>query len=79
MRCIVCKHGETEPGITSLSVDRGGRVIVIRNLQADVCTTCGEAYLSAAITKALEAEVERAEVGRRMRITMPPRAHGRHP
>jgi YgiT-type zinc finger domain-containing protein len=61
MRCIVCKHGETEPGVTTLSVDRGGHVIVIRSVPADVCTTCGEEYLSAEVMKALEAEVEQAE------------------
>jgi YgiT-type zinc finger domain-containing protein len=61
MRCIVCKHGETEPGVTTLSVDRGGHVIVIRSVPADVCTTCGEEYLSAEIMKTLEVEVERAE------------------
>jgi YgiT-type zinc finger domain-containing protein len=61
MRCIVCKHGETEPGVTTLSVDRGGHVIVIRNVPADVCTTCGEEYLSAEVMKALDAEVEQVE------------------
>ena len=61
MRCIVCKHGETEPGVATLSVDCGGHVIVIRSVPADVCTTCGEEYLSAEVMKALEAEVEQAE------------------
>jgi YgiT-type zinc finger domain-containing protein len=61
MRCIVCKHGETEPGVTTLSVDRGGHVIVIRSVPAEVCSTCGEEYLSAEVMKTLEAEVEQAE------------------
>jgi len=61
MRCIVCKHGETEPGVTTLSVDRGGHVVVIRSIPADVCSTCGEEYLSAEVMKTLEAEVEQAE------------------
>jgi YgiT-type zinc finger domain-containing protein len=61
MRCIVCKHGETEPGVTTLSVDRGGHVVVIRSVPADVCATCGEEYLSAEVMKTLEAEVDQAE------------------
>ncbi|MFS8068648.1 MAG: type II toxin-antitoxin system MqsA family antitoxin [Byssovorax sp.] len=61
MRCIVCKHGETGPGVTTLSVDRAGHVIVIRSVPAEVCTTCGEEYLSAEVMKALETEVEQAE------------------
>jgi hypothetical protein len=44
-----------------LSVDRGGRVVVIRGVPAEVCSTCGEDYLSAEVMKALEAEVEQAE------------------
>lgn len=61
MRCIVCKHGETESGVTTLSVDRGGHVVVIRSVPADVCSTCGEEYLSAEVMKTLEAEVEQSE------------------
>ncbi len=62
MTCIVCKHGETEPGVTTLSVDRGGYVVVIRSVRADVCSTCGEESLSAEVMKALEAEVEQADL-----------------
>jgi YgiT-type zinc finger domain-containing protein len=61
MKCIVCKHGETEPGVTTTSVDRGGHVIVIRSIPAEVCSTCGEEYLSAEVMKALDAEVEQVE------------------
>ncbi len=61
MKCIVCKHGETEPGVTTLSVDRGGHVVVIRSVPVDVCSTCGEEYLSGEVMKTLEAEVDQAE------------------
>ncbi len=61
MRCIVCKHGETQPGVTTLSVDRGGRLVVIRGVPAEVCSTCGEEYLAAEVMKALDAEMEQAE------------------
>jgi YgiT-type zinc finger domain-containing protein len=60
MRCIVCKHGETEPGQITLSVDREGTVVVVRDVPADVCATCGEEYLSAEVMKALETAVEQA-------------------
>ena len=61
MRCIVCKHGETEPGRVTLSVERQGAVVVIRDVPAEVCATCGEEYLSAPVMKELEAAVERAQ------------------
>ena len=61
MKCIVCKHGETEPGQVTISVERGGAVVVIRDVPADVCATCGEEYLSAPVMKQLEAAVEQAQ------------------
>jgi YgiT-type zinc finger domain-containing protein len=61
MKCIVCKHGETEPGRVTISVDRQGAVVVIRDVPSDVCTTCGEEYLSAAVMKTLEVAVEQAQ------------------
>ena len=61
MRCIVCKHGETEPGPVTISVERQRAVVVIRDVPADVCTTCGEEYLSAAVMKELEAAVQQAQ------------------
>ena len=61
MKCIVCKQGETTPGLATISVDRGGAVVVIRDVPADVCATCGEEYLSAPVLKELEAAVEQAQ------------------
>jgi YgiT-type zinc finger domain-containing protein len=61
MRCIVCKHGETEPGRVTISVERQGSVVVIRDVPADVCTTCGEEYLSAPVMKELEVAVDQAQ------------------
>ncbi len=61
MKCVVCKHGETKPGETTTSIDRGKIVVVIRNIPADVCETCGEEYLSSEVMKELEIAVERAQ------------------
>lgn len=60
MKCIVCKHGETEPGQVTISVERHGAVVVVRDVPADVCATCGEEYLSLPVLKELEAAVEQA-------------------
>lgn len=61
MRCIVCKHGETEPGRVTISIERQGSVVVIRDVPADVCATCGEEYLSTPVLKELETAVEQAQ------------------
>ena len=60
MRCIVCKHGETEPGQVTISVERQGAIVVIRDVPAAICTTCGEEYLSAAVMQELETAVDLA-------------------
>ena len=47
MTCVICKHGQTKPGTTRMAVERGPTVLVVRGVPAQVCDTCGEAYLSA--------------------------------
>lgn len=61
MKCVVCKHGETKPGETTVTVDRGNVVVVVRNVPSDVCDTCAEEYISSAVMKELEVAVERAQ------------------
>ncbi|MDI1449548.1 type II toxin-antitoxin system MqsA family antitoxin [Polyangium sp. 6x1] len=60
MRCIVCKHGETAPGTVTVSVERAGTVVVVRDVPADVCQTCGEEYLTAQVVEQLESLVDKA-------------------
>jgi len=62
MKCVICKHGETEPGVTTVTLERGDLTLVIKGVPAQVCTNCGEAYVDEATTRALletaEAEVQ---------------------
>jgi YgiT-type zinc finger domain-containing protein len=53
MKCAVCKHGETRPGHTTVTLERGGGALVIRKVPAEVCENCSEAYVSAEVTRAL--------------------------
>ena len=48
MRCVECKVGETVVGTTSLTYTRPGSKlqISVSGVPADVCSHCGEAYLS---------------------------------
>ena len=56
MRCFICKHGETEPGKTTLTLERGNATLVFKTVPARVCGNCGEAYISEEISaKLLEA------------------------
>ena len=60
MKCVVCKHGETEPGTTTMTLERDETTVVFKNVPAEVCQTCGAAYLDAATTRRLEYVVEEA-------------------
>jgi YgiT-type zinc finger domain-containing protein len=50
MKCVICLYGETEPGTTTVTLTRGETTIVIREVPAQICTTCSEEYVDAAAT-----------------------------
>jgi len=45
MKCVMCKGGELAPGKTTVNVQRGETLVIIKDVPADVCRDCGEAYL----------------------------------
>ncbi len=46
MKCVICRHGETKPGLVTVSLTRGETAVIIKAVPAEVCMTCGEYYLS---------------------------------
>jgi len=58
MNCVICKNGETNPGKTTVTLQRGESTIIFRGVPADICDNCGEYYLTDEVTAAL---MERAE------------------
>ncbi len=46
MRCVFCGQGETEPGTATVTLAPENTTVVIRDVPAEVCTTCGEEYVS---------------------------------
>ena len=53
MKCVICKHGETRPGQTTVTLERGGTTLVIKGVPARICDNCGEAYVDEQITHQL--------------------------
>lgn len=45
MKCVICKHGQTKEGLTTVTFDRDGLTLVLKEVPALVCTTCGENYV----------------------------------
>jgi YgiT-type zinc finger domain-containing protein len=60
MRCTTCRSGETAPGISELPVQRDGRTYLFRDVPAEICEQCGEAYFDEAVTARVLAQVEAA-------------------
>lgn len=53
MKCVMCKQGETQPGTTTMTFERDATTLVFKHVPAEVCETCGEAYVDAATTRRL--------------------------
>ena len=67
MNCIVCHHGETKPGTTTVTFHRDGQTLVVNEVPAEVCENCGEAFVDEDVTTKLlaiaaEARLARAQV-----------------
>ena len=60
MKYLACKHGMLKAGRTTVTVDRDGTTIVIRNVPVDVCDTCGEDYPDSAVASSLETVLQEA-------------------
>ena len=52
-RCDLC-GGELKPGKSTLEIWRGEELLVIRDVPADVCQQCNEAYISADVSERLD-------------------------
>lgn len=46
MQCVFCGQGETEPGTATVTLAPENTTIVICDVPAEVCTNCGEEYVS---------------------------------
>lgn len=53
MKCMICKHGETETGFTTVTLEKNGSTIVFKHVPALVCDNCGEKYIEDNITAEL--------------------------
>ena len=53
MNCPICKHGTLRSGFASATLERGGAVLVFKDVPSDICDTCGAIFPSDAVTRAL--------------------------
>ncbi|MBD2565065.1 type II toxin-antitoxin system MqsA family antitoxin [Nostoc linckia FACHB-391] len=60
MKCVICKHGETKPGLVTVTLERDECIIVLKKVPAEICDNCGEYYLSDAVTEQVLGKAESA-------------------
>lgn len=64
-----CKKGRTEPGTTTVTLERPGMIMVIKGVPAQVCKNCGEAYVDEKVASELLASAkEAAKAGAQVEI-----------
>lgn len=62
--CPIC-GGRKHPGTTTYTVDLGTGVVVVRNVQAKICSQCGEEWIDHETAQKLETIVEEARAKQR--------------
>lgn len=58
MKCVICKHGETQPGTATVTLARGTTTLVVKAVPANVCGNCGEEYVDEPTTARLVKTME---------------------
>jgi YgiT-type zinc finger domain-containing protein len=63
MKCAICKNGKTEPGDSTVVLERNHMTLVFKQVPSEICDNCGEEYISSHTNKELlttaETEYER--------------------
>jgi len=60
MKCVICKYGQTNPGLVTVTLEREESIVIIKKVPAEVCDNCGEYYLSDDITEQVLQRAEKA-------------------
>jgi len=58
MECVICKNGNTKPGVVNVTLQRDDFAIIFKKVPADVCENCGEYYLDEDISDQLLKKAE---------------------
>ncbi len=45
MKCVICKQAEPVPGTATVTLERDGLTLVVKQVPALVCPNCGEEYV----------------------------------
>jgi YgiT-type zinc finger domain-containing protein len=59
MICLICRRAEIVNGLTSVRFERGEMRLVVNNVPAKICPSCGEAYLAEEVAEQLLNDAEK--------------------
>ena len=51
MQCMYCPKGTYREGTTTMTLERGGATLVVKNVPAYVCRSCGDAIFPEDVSK----------------------------
>jgi YgiT-type zinc finger domain-containing protein len=69
MKCVICNRAETMPGLTSVLLERDELALTFKNVPAQICPNCGEAYADETVTAGILYQAERmAKAGIKMDV-----------
>ena len=60
VHCLMCAAGTLREETTTLTMERGEATIVFKNVPADVCDSCGEAFVSEEVSEEVYEQAEAA-------------------
>ena len=60
MKCVICKHGQTNDGLATVTLERGFTTVIIKGVPAEICENCGEYYLCEEVTEKIQGLAEQA-------------------
>jgi YgiT-type zinc finger domain-containing protein len=66
MNCLICRQAETVDGLTSVAIERGEMRLVVNNVPARVCLSCGEAYMEEQVAVSLLREADEVSAAGKM-------------
>ena len=59
MICIICRQAEIFGGLTSVKFEHGEMRLVVNKVPAQICLSCGEAYVDEEVAVRLLRDVEK--------------------
>lgn len=60
MSCVICKATRVRTGVTTVTLERGATIVIIKEVPAEICDSCGEYYLSQNVTERVMSHAEGA-------------------